>query len=781
MNVISNWKTYMKFLSRNKGYTAIDLFGLSVSLMFVLFIAVYTWQELSTDKFQEKADRIYWLGSEETVGTCGAVPYALKERYPEIEKVCPLVISGISVPAETEGRRVTGKTIFADTTFFDVFSFRLLQGDPQNALVATTNAIVSESFARKLFGTDNVLGRSFSNDTLHYTVAGVIEDIKHSCIPEADIILPWRAVKDYNQTVMPGEAGNAAGVTCAILTYPGADLKAKTGDILSWIKDVSWIYQRGIWKEVRLEKLSDFYFSGWSSYFLHTGDRRFVLVLMSVGILILLFAVLNYINLTVAQAGFRAKEMATRRLLGSTRMELFWRLMSESMMMCLLAWSIAMMFAFLLDTFANDLLQTKLDLTVLFSPVWLGAALLFVIIVGGISGWLPATVISNAKPIEVVRGTLRVKTKMVFSKVFITFQNFITIVMLSCSIVMISQILHMVHAPLGYNTKNLYWALVQSMDASEQQVFRDKVSSLSGVKRIGFTQGLPLLGSENFTTRFEDGGVKHNISFQQYPMDQNAFEMLGLEIKQDNHLANPRWYLNEEAMRQMNLSPEATSASIEGVMGGGPFVISGIVSDFREGNINDQVSAVMLRFLKPDEEGWIMLVEMQGDAYAIVDQMKEIYGDLTGGLTMEGNFLEKRLQESFQSQIRLAKIVGVFTFVAVLISLLGLLAMSTYFIQQRSLEVAVRKVFGSDNRQILTQLVKTFLMYVVFAFFLAVPVAYYFMSDWLADYSYRIALNPFIFIGAGLFCLLISFLTVFYQSWKAANANPIESFRNKNQ
>ena len=177
MNVISNWKTYIKFLSRNKGYTAIDLFGLSVSLMFVLFIAVYTWQELSTDKFQEKADRIYWIGCEEEVGTCGAVPYFLKEHYPEIEKVCPLVISGISVPAETEGRRVTGKTIFADTTFFDVFSFRLLQGDPQNALVATTNAIVSESFARKLFGTDNVLGRSFSNDTLHYTVAGVIERI----------------------------------------------------------------------------------------------------------------------------------------------------------------------------------------------------------------------------------------------------------------------------------------------------------------------------------------------------------------------------------------------------------------------------------------------------------------------------------------------------------------------------------------------------------------------------------------------------------------------------
>ena len=199
MNIISNWKTYLKFLSRNKGYTAIDLFGLSVSLMFVLFIAVYTWQELSTDKFQEKGDRIYWIGSEQAVGTCGAVPYELKARYPEIEKVCPMVIGqGAQMPAEAEGRRVTGSLMFVDTTFFDVFSFRLLQGDPENALISTTNAILSESFARKLFGTDDVLGKTISNDTLHYTVAGVIEDIKHSCIPEADIILPWRAVKDYN-------------------------------------------------------------------------------------------------------------------------------------------------------------------------------------------------------------------------------------------------------------------------------------------------------------------------------------------------------------------------------------------------------------------------------------------------------------------------------------------------------------------------------------------------------------------------------------------------------
>lgn len=781
MNLLLNWKTYLKFLSRNKGYTAIDLFGLSVSLMFVLVIAVYVWQELSTDQFQEKKERIYVVGNEESPCFGAAIPYMIKERYPEVEKVCPMVFDQTSnTMLESGETRMNADVAFVDSTFFDIFSFRLLQGDPKNALVPTSSAVLTESFARKMFGTEDVLGRSFSIDTLRFTVSGVVEDLKHSTIPEdTEVLLPWRVVKEFNSSLAPDQLSNAGSTICIVLAHEGADLKQRADDMCEWMKTFFWIYERGIWKEVHMETLDDFYFSGWGGNWpLHNGDRRFVLVLMSIGILILLFAVLNYINLTVAQAGFRAKEMATRRLLGSSRMELFWRLMSESALMCLVALLIAIWLAFAVESFANDLLQTRLDLAILFSPIWIGAILLFVLVVGGISGWLPATVISNAKPIEVVRGTLRTKTKMTYSKVFITFQNFITIVMLSCSLVMIFQILHMIHAPLGYNTKGLYWIEAANLETSQQQAFRDKLLTISGVVKVGRSQGLPLLGSNNYTCTFNDGGIKRNISFQQYPMDKECFDLLGLQVIKDNQLANPRWYLNEEALRQMNLSQDAPTFAIDDQE---PINIAGIVSDFREGNITQQISPIMLRFLKPEEPAWAFLVQIEGDAYAVVNQMQEAYRELTGGFEMFGDFYDHTLQDTFQSQIRLAKIVSVFTVVAILISLLGLLAMSTYFIQQRSLEVAVRKVFGSDNKQILTQLVKTFLMYVVIAFVFAVPVSYYVMNNWLADYSYRISLNPLIFVIAGLFCLIISFLTVFYQSWHAANANPIDSFRKRMQ
>ena len=775
MKNLLDLKTFFKFLSRNKAYTAIDLFGLSVSLTFVILIAIYSAQEFSTDRFQEKGERVYFVGSEDVPGVGAAIPYMLKERYPEIEKVCPLVMDQFnSTKVESEGKIMNANLMFADSTFFDLFTFPLLQGNSENALVAQNNLVVSQSFARKLFGSEDVMGRAITvGDTLQMVVSGVVADLKHSTIPEADIIMPWRTVAAFNPSLAPDELNNAGSTTCAVLVHEGADFTSRAEDIAAWYKTFFWPYENGYWKEVRMESLANAYFSEWTSWPLLHGDKTFVVVLVSVGVVILVFAILNYINLSVAQAGFRAKEMATRRLLGSSRAELFWRLVIESVVLCLFSLVVAIFLVLAIAPEAGNLLQVQLDMSVLLSPVWIGAIVAFALLVGGVAGWLPAMMISAVKPIDAVRGTFRRQTKMVFSKVFITFQNFITIIMLSCSLVMVLQINHMLHAPVGYNTKGIYWIFPTDID---QQAFRDKLLSISGVNRVGFSSGLPFLGSNNNTIPYvAPDGTKTNISFQQYPMDSETFEILGLKILKDNQLANPKWYINEEALRQMSLSPDAASFTI----GDETIPISGIVSDFHEGNINSRVAPVMLRFTRNDEPGCFIITELQGDMFGAAKQIEEAYSEMTGGLQIMGGFLDDALQESFDSQIRLAKIVGAFTIVAILISLLGLLAMSTYFIQQRSLEVAIRKVFGSDNEQIMVRLVRTFLTYVGIAFILAVPVAYYFMRDWLSDYEYRISLSPWIFLAAGLFCLLISFLTVAGQSWKAANKNPIESMRGR--
>ena len=552
---------------------------------------------------------------------------------------------------------------------------------------------------------------------------------------------------------------------------PGADLRPKTDDIATYMKEFFWPYKMELWKKVILIPMNELYFSPIKGNG-NSGDKRFVIVLMSVGILILIFAVFNYINLTVAQAGQRAKEMATRRLLGSSRGELFMRLMVESTSLTVISFILGLLFAMAVTSYANNLLQSDISLADACTPLWIGTAIVVVLLIGGLSGLLPAIMISSAKPIDVVRGTFRRQTKMVFSKVFITFQNTITIAMIAASIVMILQINHLINAPLGYNTTNILETSNNFENVTDRTAALDRVRQMPFVKRIGLASGMPFSGSNNMTGTYED----KTLSFQQFIMDSVTFNILGLEIIRDNHLAENSWYLTEKAMMDMELPMDAPAFK----WGENSTPIAGVIRNFQpRGNITRENQPSMLRINKPEEMyPWSIIIEIDGNPYTAYEQIRKAY-EQTSGLNFEGKFIDQQIQESFEAQQRMAKIVSIFAGIAILISLLGLLAMSTYFIQQRSQEVAVRKVFGSDNKSILLRLVSAFLIYVVVAFVIATPIIWYAMNQWLSDYSYRIDLNPLIFIVSGLFCLVISFAAVFVQSFRAANANPVNSIANK--
>ena len=775
MNNLLNIKSFLKFLSRNKVYTAIDVFGLSVSLMFVILIAVYVERELNIDKQQANYDRIVAVGNEDFLESAVPVSYWLEERYPEIEKVCPVITDqGKSKQIFYGDKKLTADLVYADSTFFGLFSFKILDGDRDRLLEDPYSAVVSESFARKIFGNDDPIGKSLRiSDSTSVMVTGVMEDINRSVIPNADLLVRIERVTEFNQSLSKTNPGNAGSCVSFLLLKPGMDLKGRTDEIQSFFKERYWIYRYDFVKEARVVPLSDIYFGNTASHSLNQGDKRFSLVLMSVGILILIFAIINYINLTVAQAGQRAKEMATRRLLGSSRVELFLRLMLEATFLTVVSFAIGLMFAKAALPYANDLLQVRLTFDVLATPLWIGAILLFIVLTGALSGVLPALMISSAKPIDVVRGTFRRQTKMVFSKVFITFQNVITIAMIAASLTMYLQIDHLIHAPLGYNTTNIIESDNIFRSKSEMERAEDMLRQLPMVKAVGHSNGTPSSGTNNMSGTYED----KSLSFQQIQVDSAAFRIFGFEIKSDNRVANADggWYLNELAFKQMELSEDAPSFR----WGEDVTPVLGVIRDFQLRDITQENSPVMFRF-RNMESGWwpwSYVVEVQGDPVEAYESVRKVFEEVSG-VPFEGQFIDQGIRTHFESQIRLAKIVVIFACIAILISLLGLLAMSTYFILQRSQEVAIRKVFGSDNRGILVRLVGTFLTYVGIAFVIATPLSWYFMKQWLADYSYRIALSPLIFIVAGLFCLLISFLAVFFQSWKAANANPVESVKN---
>lgn len=776
MNNLVNFKSFFKFLSRNKTYTAIDIFGLSVSLMFVLLIAVYSVQELSTDKYHEKGDRIYVLSSEANTGSAYKLAYRLQERYPEIEKVCPVAPWGFYHTSVTVAdKNFNAELMFADTTFFDFFSFPLLVGDRNHVMDADDYGVISESFARKVFSDSDPIGQVVQvNDSIRIQVNGIMKDIQNSTIPYCDILMGIKQLKYMEEGMDSDQFSNTGAVNNFIMVKEGADLLAKTDDIVAYFKEVFWMYQRGIYSKVLLNPLEDFYFSDMGTYTLAKGDWQFVMILLSVGILILLFAIINYINLTVAQTAFRAKEMATRRLLGSSRGDLFLRLIMESTLMTFISFLLGAFLAVFFSPYASRLLNARINLSDFVTPGYVLLAVAVILLIGILAGLLPAIVISNAKPIEVVRGTFRRQTKMVFSKFFITFQNGITIALVAASITMVAQVNHLIHAPLGYKTTNVMDVPVESYKSKKDiETFANEVSQLASVKRIAFSQGTPFNLGNNSTEEING----KQVSFQVFKADTAFLSILGIEIIRDNHLAGPKKvYLNQQAMREMELPEDSPSIKVWGQ----EIPIAGIVKDFQLSNIMYQKKPVRL-LIKNDIKEWTpynVLLEVEGDPVESYKDIQEIY-ERIGRVGFEGKYIDTQIQESFAAQERTSRIVSIFAFVAILISLLGLLAMSTYFIQQRSSEVAVRKVFGSTNSQILYRLIRTFLVYVLIAFVIATPIIWRFMQQWLSDYSYRIELSPLIFIAAGLFCLFVSFVTIFIQSYQAANLNPVESIKNK--
>ena len=778
MSNILNFKSFFNFLERNKAYTAIDLFGLSVSLMFVILIASYVVGELSTDRYHEKAERIYELSNGRDIGSAFEIGYRLEERYPEIEKVCHVFCNIFDhLPIQNGDQALTVNLMLADTTFFDFFNFPLVKGNREQALAAKNYAVISESFANKYFGNEDPIGKTIRvKEDLTLVVNGVMKDIRHSVIPDKDILARVDNLKAVGYDMFDNY-NSAGAVNVFVMERAGADISSRSEEIKDWFKTFFWIYERELSTVVEFIPLKKLYF--WEpegqlgSVTIERGDYKFVVILLSVGLLILLFAIINYINLTVAQTGFRAKEMATRRLLGSSRKELFARLIMESTMLTTISFLLGLLLAFFFAPFASDLLQKKIDITEMVTPLNGLIVILLIILTGFVAGLLPAIVISNAKPIEVVRGTFRKQTKMVFSKFFIIFQNVITICLVAASITMFLQIRYLVNAPLGYNSTNIIDIYGGELpDRKTGYTLVNELEQLACVNRVGVSEGTPFSMGMNFTGVY-DG---KNISSQEFRGDKTFFDMLGFEILRDNQVAGTvRYYLSEEFMKVLELPEDARSYKQRNWE---EVPLAGIVKDFQLNNIltAKRPTVVMICSNRDDVRLRSITVEVKGDPFVARKEVAAVYEKLTG-LEFSGMFINEQVEKSFTAQKRTLKIVMIFAVIAVLISLLGLLAMSTYFIQQRSSEIAVREVFGSTNAQVLIRLVKAFLMYVAIAFVIAVPLVWYFMNGWLADYSYRIELSPWIYATAGLFCLIISFITVLVQSYQAAISNPVENIR----
>lgn len=761
---MSNFSSSIIFWKRNKGYSFICLFGLAISILFVIIIADFTLKEMTTDNFQTKADRIYLLGNEEIFGTAWKLEDHLIPRYPEIEKICAFT-KGIS-PITISGDKYAAMLSFADSTFYDLFDFQLVLGDKQSALTSLNSAIISEEFAHKVFGKEDPMGQIIKIKDFEVTITGVQKDITNSAIPKNDIMLRIENIVHFNPSMASETLGNAGSTILFLLTKEGADISAKSRDMEEYFKTFFWLYRDGACKQVNFTPLREMYFSSIAAGgLLNQGDKTLVLILLSAGILILLFAVINYINLTVAQSGFRAKEMATRRLLGSSRKAIFGKMISEAIIFCYAAYIIGYLLALIFDGYAGNLLGSQINVFKDMTPLYALSSILAIALIGIISGVIPASIISGFEPVEVVRGTFRRRTKMLFSKIFITFQNVITIVLLACSITMIAQVYYMAHAKMRYETENIIVVDNEEFDLPTCNTFRNELKNLACVEQVAFCQGYPLNRGNNYTTMY-DG---QSISFQSFVGDSVYFDMMKLQIIQDNHTSNQGFWLNETAMKRMGLPIDAEGFSLWEE----DWVLAGVLKDFQYGNVMEQIGPAFVRYSDFSKaEPWSFLIKVTGDPFEANNQVESVYKKLSDGAVYEGEFIEEKIQKAYEQQRKTSKILSLFTIIGIVISALGLLAMSTYFIRQRATEIAVRKVMGSSDSEIVKKLLHSFLLLVVVAFVISVPIIWYAMDSWLNTYPQHIKLGIWIYATAGAVTLLIAFLTVIGQSVKSSRANP---------
>ena len=785
-------KSYFRFLSRNKLYTLINVAGLVVSLMFIILIGDYTWRQYSIDTWHKNADRIYLMSSQKDFYMWPQTGGDIQKMCPEVEKACCVMSQsgkikhGNQVVDEGE---LTSTIMMTDSTFFSVFDFELVQGDKRSALDSPDKCIITEQLAKRLFGNKNPIGESLQitgerhcflgqedpyDSTLVYTISAIAKDFDHTVLPNDTRVIAhidrYPQVLGYTLENNRRASGPNGPSKMFLMLHPGTSLDGKQQVIGNYLKNnYAWQWEN---KDLTFTPLNDVMFAPqnneWSG--LLKGDKTRLRILLAAVLAILFFAITNYINLTVANTGFRAKEMATRKLFGSSQNDISLKLIAESTLMVALSFAIGLALAFVFQDDAIELFKGKIDL---YGDISLGtvcASIAFILVVGIISGILPSMQIARYQPINIVKGNFRYHSKMILGRLFIILQNVISVVMLTAAIVIWLQLNHLIHAPLGYNTENMF---VVSAPGGKDQTIRNLLEKMSFVEKIGVFQQTSLAGgsSSSRTIKLDDKYV--NIYL--LDLDQTTFDLYGLKKKKDYGPTSDGYYLTEETMRQM----EYTEESREIDWGkGDKNPIAGVLYDLHRINVLEGVEPFAIR-LTDTFNNPSFLVKTNGDKHAkaaFIDMLKE-QGVPEADMEWYVQSLEENIAETFADQQNTLKIITLFTIIAIIISIMGFVGMSLFFIRQRQKDIGIRKIMGSSSCEVMLLMLRTFCAPLLVSFFIATPLSWYIMRDWLSNFSYRIKLSPWIFVATCAFALLVALLSVSIQIIKAVRTNPVESIK----
>lgn len=770
-------RSFIRFLGKNKFYTAINVTGFAVSLAVVILISLYVRQELSVDDFHKNKERIFLLCNEEKGSWAYPLTEDLRNKFPEIEAatfVQPYFYGSSTKFRRDDLSEILRSSIYlVDTSFFDVFSFHMAEGNPATALRRKGSLVLTRSFARKLFGEESALGQTIVQENgKRWNVSGVVEDFGNSHLPSPDILVTPENFRDEIPDLFFGYQGNSGLIY--LLTSEGSNLSGRTEAIVEYLKTRTWLFSTGMYKKILLIPLKEVFFSPSYSLYYRSSSKGWIGILALTALMILLFAAINYTNLTIAQSALRAQEAAIRHLLGERKAVLFLRMILESVLLCLAALMLAVSLVPLLEPHFNKLFQTELGFSDHVTLPAAATAIGTVLLLGILAGIAPACAIVRFRAVEVVKGVFRRKTKTTHGKFLIFIQYFITATLIGCACIIIQQTHYLRHKEMGFNPQDLY-CIHYPVPDEKATTLRSELSKIPGIETLSIVHMSLLNRGENNT--FDFNGKM--VSTQWFGIDSLTFRTMGIEILHHNGLQDgtPAVWLNETAMNELGLSFEDQYLSIFEQQ----LAIAGVIRDFHCLDVTKKITpAIFSHHHLPSKYATLIRLKT-GKQYDPEATVTAIYETFKTVFSEEGPIYgisaEEQIQQWSDKQERQAGIIIGFSLLAILLSSLGMLAMASYYIRQREGEIAVRKVFGSTDREVLVRLTGSFLKIVVYAFIPAVPLIWLLMQRWLSNFPYRTGIGWIPFAAALCIPLTIAFLTVFLRCRNAARTNPAQTLK----
>jgi putative ABC transport system permease protein len=801
--MIKNYlKTAFRVLKKHPGFTTINILGLSVGLATCLSIILYVVDELSYDRYNAKAERIYRVnldvkfGGKDVSYAAAEAPMAaaLKKEFPEVESAVRLARSidwrpeGFYVKKGNETIQ-ENNIVFADPSLFDIFTLTMVDGNPSTALAAPNSVVLTETTAQKYFGRTDVVGQTLTfNDSIVNRITGVIKDIPKQSHFEFGIFVSMSSLPESRE-----ESWLGGGFNTYVLLRPGADYKKLQTKISNLMRKhvgesfggIEAFEKNGNRITADLSPLTSIHLlSNRQQELSANGNTQYVYIFSGIALLILLIACVNFMNLSTARSASRALEVGVRKVLGSGRPSLITQFLTESVLVTFVSTVLALLLAYISLPLFNQLSGKELSFTVQ-TLAWLApSSLVMIIIVGFITGSYPALVLSSFHPIAVLKGRLSKGMKgSGFRSFLVVFQFSISIFLIIGTLVIFNQLKYIHNKNLGYDRSQVLIIKNTTPLGDKARLLKQDFLQINGVVDATLTNFLPTANKSNLTSLVPTPSFdqKTAVLTEFWPVDENYLGTLGIQLITGRNFSSRMatdsmaLIINEAAVRLFGFKDPLNKSLYRFAGPMQQYHIIGVIRDFNFTSLRENVTPLALTY--GGSQGALSLRVNTANLPVLLSQLRKGWKKLAPDQQLDYSFMDTDFDATYRSEQRIGTIFFVFTALAIAIACLGIFGLAAYSAEQRSKEIGIRKVLGATVPSIVGMLSRDFIKLVFIAILIASPLAWVTMQKWLQEFAYRTPMQWWIVAIGGSTAVLIALLTVSFQAIKAAIANPVKSLK----